>query len=294
MNKRKAPIIVIAVCMFVLIAAVLTVLILTGKLGGERRDPDKERFEKVLSERYGEDFVCLEWESSGIFEKPIRMSGICAPARDITLRFRADMEIGSETRLSDDYPRAVANRQLSEEISEKVSGIWNDIGVKCIVLTYEDPDSDESIQKIRNGSFDWRSFFEQSPFVVDCLVLIDNSTTEMSCEDEWNALRKILEEYNEEFNKISSADTNELPGLSLELYFAPSDLYAEGAAVMNEPLSLNNEDNVYEYFEEKLDEPCGVSAGCGLTSDMILEWKEPYLEYRNNFGKVKNQPEENT
>lgn len=284
-KKSKTPLIVIAICAFILIAAALTVLILTGKIGGKRHDPDKERFEKALSERYGEDFVCFEWGGSGVFEKPIRMSGICAPARDITLRFRADIEIGSETRLSDGFPYALANRQLSEEITEKLSGIWIDFGIKSNVLTYEDPDSDKSILKIRDGSFDWRSFFEQSPPFIECIVLIDSSTASSSYEEEWNALRKILEEYNEEFNKMSFADTCELPGLALNLYFAPSDLYAESAEVMNEPLTLNNEEEVYEYLEEKLGEPCGAGAGCGLTSDMILEWKEPYLEYRKNIGK---------
>lgn len=284
-KKSKTPIIVIAICAFILIAAALTVLILTGKIGGERRDPDKKRFETLLRERYGEEFVCLEWEGSGVFEKPIRLSGICAPARDTTLRFRADIEIDSETRLSDSSPYALANRQLSEEISEKLSGIWINFGIKSNVLTYEDPDKDESILKIRDGSFDWRHYFEQSPLFIECIVLIDSSTASLSYEEEWNALQEILEEYNEEFNKLSVAGTNDSPSLSLYLYFAPSNLYAESAAVMNEPLMLNNEEEVYEYLEEKLGEPCGVGAGCGLTLDMIAEWKEPYLEYRKNIGK---------
>lgn len=283
MNKRKAPIIGIAVCAFVLIAAALTVLILTGKIGGERRDPDKKRFETLLRERYGEEFVCLEWEGSGVFEKPIRLSAICAPVRDTTLRFRADIEIDTETEFSDEYPFVLANRQFSEEIGEKLGGVWNNFGVKCIVLTYDEPDADESIRKIRDGSFDWRSFFKQSPLFIECIVLIDSSTAALSYEEEWNALQKILEEYNEEFNKLSLTDTNNIPWLSLYLYFAPSDLYAEGAAKINEPLTLNNEEDIYEYLEEKFGESCDISAGYGLTSDMILEWKEPYLEYRKNF-----------
>lgn len=296
MNKRKAPIIGIAVCAFVLIAAALTVLILTGKIGGERRDPDKKRFETLLRERYGEEFVCLEWEGSGVFEKPIRMSGICAPARDTTLRFRADIEIDSETRLSDDYPRAVANRQFSKEITENLSGIWNDFGIKSNILTYEDPDSDESIRKIRDGSFDWRHYFEQSPLFMECIVLTDSSTAALSYEDEWNALRKILEEYNEEFNKLSVAGTNnDSPGLSLSIYFAPSELYGECAAKMKAPRSLSSDNDDYlDFLEEKLGESVYIGAGCGLTLDMIAEWKEPYLEYRKNIGKVNNQTEENT
>lgn len=280
-KKSKAPIIVIAACAVVF--AVAAVLISTGKIGGERRDPDKERFEKTLAQKYGEEFVCLEWEGSGVFEKPIRLSAICAPVRDTTLRFRADIEIDTETEFSNEYPFVLANRQFSEEIGEKLGGVWNDFGVKCIVLTYDEPDADESIRKIRDGSFDWRSFFKQSPLFIECIVLIDSSTAALSYEEEWNALQKILEEYNEEFNKLSLTDTNNIPGLSLYLYFAPSDLYAEGAAKINEPLTLNNEEDIYEYLEEKFGESCDISAGYGLTSDMILEWKEPYLEYRKNF-----------
>lgn len=77
MKKSKAPIIVIAVCAVVF--AVAAVLIATGKIGGERRDPDKERFEKALAQKYGEDFVCLDFKGSGVFEEPIRLRGIWRP-----------------------------------------------------------------------------------------------------------------------------------------------------------------------------------------------------------------------
>lgn len=285
MKKSKTPMIVIAICAFVLVAAALTVLILTGRIGGERRDPDKERFETLLRERYGEEFVCLEWQGSGVFEKPIRLSGICAPVRDTTLRFRADIEIDSETRLSDSYPYALANRQFSEEITEKLGSIWIDFGIKSNILTYEDPDRNESILKIRDGSFDWRRYFEQSPIFIECIVLIDSSSASSSYEEEWNALQEILEEYNEEFNKFSLAGTDDTPGLSFYLYFAPGDVYAEGKAKINEPLTLNNEEEVYEYLEEKLGESFDVGAGYGLTSDMIAEGKELYPRYRENIGK---------
>lgn len=289
MNKRKAPIIGIAVCAFVLIAAVLTVLILTGKIGGKRHDPDKERFEKALSERYGEDFVCFEWEGSGVFEKPIRMSGICAPARDTTLRFRADIEIDSETRLSDDYPWALASRQLSAELTKKFNKIWNEFSVDSGFLIIEDHNSAEFVPKIREGTFDWRYYMEQSisgsnfDFGVNaiCTVIVDSSAATLSHEEEWNALHGLMEEYNVELNKL-----DRYPGLSLSIYFAPSELYGECAAKMKAPRSLSSDNDDYlDFLEEKLGEPAYLGAGCGLTLDMIAECKEPYLEYRKNIGK---------
>lgn len=289
MNKRKAPIIGIAVCAFVLIAAVLTVLILTGKIGGKRHDPDKERFEKALSERYGEDFVCFEWEGSGVFEKPIRMSGICAPARDTTLRFRADIEIDSETRLSDDYPWALASRQLSAELTEKFNKIWNEFSVDSGFLIIEDHNSAEFVPKIREGTFDWRYYMEQSisgsnfDFGVNaiCTVLVDGSAATLSHEEEWNALHGLMKEYNAELNKL-----DRYPGLSLSIYFAPSELYGECAARMKAPRSLSSDNDDYlEFLEGKLGEPVYIGAGCGLTLDMIAECKEPYLEYRKSIDK---------
>lgn len=283
-KKSKAPI-VIAICAVVLFAAAVIFIVTKGLQGGGI-DPDKARFERELKEKYGEEFVCLDLERSSVFDKPMTIRSVCAPVRDTTLTFTAEIDIDlNGTRNFDDYPYALANRQLSEEITEKLSGIWNDLRVKSNVLTYEDPDSDESIRKIKDGSFDWRHYFEQSPLFIECIVLIDNSKPALSYEEEWNALQEILEEYNEELNKISFADANDIPGLSLYLYFAPSDLYAECAAKINEPLTLNNEDDIYKYFEEKFGAPCGVGAGYGLTSDMISECKEPYLEYRKNIGK---------
>lgn len=297
-KKSKTPIIVIAICAFILIAAALTVLILTGKIGGERRDPDKERFEMLLRERYGEEFVCLEWEGTGVFEKPIRMSGICAPARDISLRFMADMEIGSETKLSEDYPWALASLQLSAELTKMFNKIWNEFSVDSGFLIIEDHNSAEFVPKIREGTFDWRYYMEQSisgsnfDFGVNaiCTVLVDGSAATLSHEEEWNALHGLMKEYNAELNKL-----DRYPGLSLSIYFAPSELYGECAARMKAPRSLGSDNDDYlEFLEEKLGEPVYIGAGCGLTLDMIAEWKEPYLEYRKNIGKVNNQTEENT
>lgn len=289
MKKSKTPMIVIAICAFVLIAAALTVLILTGRIGGERRDPDKERFEKALSERYGEEFVCLEWQGSGVFEKPIRLSGICAPVRDTTLRFRADIEIDSETRLSDDYPLAFANRQLSDELTERFGKIWNEFSVESGFVIFEEHDSAEFAAKIRDGTFDWRYYLEQSivgsnfdfGFNADCTVLVNGSAATLSHEEEWNALHGLLEDYNAELSKL-----DRYPGLSISIYFAPSELYGEYASKMKEPRSLGGDNSDYvEFLEEKLGEPAYIGAGHGLTSERLAEWKGPYLEYRKNVGK---------
>ncbi len=297
-KKIKTPIIVIALCAVVLAFAALTILILTGKIGGERRDPDKERFETFLRERYGEEFVCLEWESSSVFKKPVLMNGICAPVRDTTLRFMADIEIGDETEFTDDYPWAVASRQLSDEFTEKFGKIWNEFSIDSGFLIIEGHDSAEFVPKIREGTFNWRYYVEQSisgsyfdlGVNAICTVLVDGSAATHSYEEEWNALHELLEEYNAELNKL-----DRYPVLSISIYFAPSKLYGECAARMKAPRSLGSGNDDYLVFlEEKLGEPIYIGASGGLTSEMLAEDKGPYMEYRKNIGKVNNQTEENT
>lgn len=210
----------------------------------------------------------------------------------MTLRFRADIGLGSEEKLVDEYPKILAGRLLSEEITEKLGKIWNVFAVESVFVIFEEHDSAEFVPKVRDGTFDWRYYLERSivgsssdfGFSADCAVLVNDSAA-LSHEDEWNALHGLLQEYNAELN-----DLDRYPALSLSIYFAPGELYGECAARMKEPLSfVGDSDEYLEFLDEKLGEPVYIGAGAGLTPERISECGERYLKYRND-----QKTEENT
>lgn len=243
-KKSKTPIIAIALCAVVLAFAALSVLILTGKIGGEKRDPDKQRFETFLREKYGEEFVCLEASKPSNADNVMIISGICAPARDMSLTFEAEIDVKlDETQNIDYYPTAIANRQLTEEFTERLGDDWGEFTASCEVAKYYH--DNEIVEKVRSGTFDWQDLaaLNNKSRVLCVFTVLVNGSTNISDEDEWNALQEIAAEYRSELEKLG-ADL----GLMFDLYFAPDGLYEECAAKINAPPPLD-----FEFIEEKLD-----------------------------------------
>lgn len=255
-KKDKAPII-IAICVAVLIAAAVLFIVTKGLQKG-RTDPNKARFERELGEKYGEEFVCLNLETYGMaIDPPVVMDAVCAPARDPSLTFNAWIVLDlNSTENTDFYPYALARRQITEEFSDKISGIWSGLTVYCTPEFLIE--NDDIVGRIRGGTFNWRYYAEQ-PCSIDIepnyaffrfVIVVDSSSDNVSYKEEWNALQKVIEEWLEEFRQ---RDIDLM--LTFDLYFPPSELYAECAEIVrNIPTDPYAGYNCYYMLDEKLNE----------------------------------------
>lgn len=262
-KKDKAPII-IAICVAVLIAAVVLFIVTKGLQKG-RTDPNKARFERELGEKYGEEFVCLNLETYGMaIDPPVVMDAVCAPARDPSLTFNAQIVLDlNSTENTDYYPYALAQRQITEEFSDKICGIWHGFTAFCYPIFVIEND-DDIVARIKEGTFNWR-YYSGKPSLDDetdyanfeFVIIVDSSYNNVSYKDEWNALQKVIEEWLAEFQQRDI-----YLGLVFDLYFPPPELYAECAEIVrNIPMNLGVEYDYRSMLDEKLDEERFIEFG---------------------------------
>lgn len=191
--------------------------------------PLRARFEKLLEEKYGEEFVCFDARETGAyaFNPPTGCTGFCAPKKDTDLVFEARTTVGKDSKLTyDRYPAAVTGCQLAEEFSKELDGVFGQRAVTCKIGTYKD--NDEVIRRIKDGTLDWEFYYTEFPNVngsthrstTSFRILIDSSELKGSYEDEWDALKKA----EEKFGKIMRENGIEVEFV-LYLYFAPHDMY---------------------------------------------------------------------
>lgn len=261
-KKDKAPII-IAICVAALIAAAVLFIVTKG-FQNDRTDPNKARFERELGEKYGEEFVCLKLETRGMaIDPPVVMDAICAPARDQSLIFNAQIFLDlNSTENTDCYPYELARQQITEEFSDKICGIWHGFTAFCFPIFFIE--NDDIVARIKEGTFNWRYYAEhlcsidnETDYIdttdyanFEFVIIVDSSYNNVSYKDEWNALQKVIEEWLAEFRQ-----KNIYLGLNFTLYFPPPELYAECAEIVrNIPMNLGVEYNYLSMLDEKLDE----------------------------------------
>lgn len=286
-KKKDKTLIIIAICAVVLIAAAVLFIVTKGLQKG-RTDPNKARFERELEEKYGEKFVCLNLETHGMaIDPPVVIDAVCAPARDPSLTFNAQIVLDlNSTVNTDDYPYELARRQITEEFSDKISGIWDGFTARCSPLFFTEngdivwESNDDMAGKIKGGTFNWRNYTDNEAssacFYFD--IVVDSSSHSVSYKDEWNALQKVIDEWLTEFRQ-RDYDL----GLVFYLYFPPPELYAECAEILRN-ISIYDEESM---LDEKLDEERIIILGfdpyivdeIGYTRDA-----EFYVDAREKMG----------
>lgn len=287
-KKDKAPII-IAICVAVLIAATV-LFIVTKDLQKGRTDPNKARFERELEEKYGEEFVCLKLETHGIaIDPPVWMDAVCAPARDPSLIFNAHILLDlNSTENTDYYPYALTCRQLTEEFSNEISGIWGEFTAYCVpdILPEILIENDDIVGRIKEGTFNWRYYSGQLSLDDETdyarfrfVVVVDSPSDNVSYKEEWNALQKVIEEWLAEFQQ-RDIDF----GLGFDLYFPPSELYAECAEIVR---NISRDYDYYSMLNEKLDEERIIELGFDqyIVDEVgYTQIAEEYVDAREKMG----------
>lgn len=221
---------------FTSLAFIVLIVYLTVFGGGDRimsaierrnKDSIKARFEELLEERYGEEFVCFEacYENTIGFDSPTFHEGVCAPKRDMNLVFEARSSIKDKKLIRDEYPAAIVGRQLSEEFSNNLDGVFGRCDVTCKMSSCKD--NDEVIERVKDGTLDWEFFHTKIQPPNEGLhnyalfnVLVDSSELCGSYEEEWDAFetekKKIVDAMRE--NGIEYT-------VDINLYFSPPDMY---------------------------------------------------------------------
>lgn len=238
--------------------------------------------------------MCLKLETHGIaIAPPVWMNAVCAPARDPSLIFNARIVLDlNSTEKTDYYPYALTCRQLTEEFSDKISGIWGGLTV------YGTPEflieNNDIVRKIKEGTFDWRYYAEQlcsidneTDYIDDdyaffrFVIVVDSSSDNVSYKEEWNALQKVIEGYLAEFRQ-KDFDL----ALTFNLYFPPSELYAECAEIVR-----NIPTDPYADYDCMLDEKLNEERSIVFGLDQYIvdevgytQLGEIYVEAREEMG----------
>lgn len=202
--------------------------------------PTRARFEELLEEKYGEKFVCLTVSTQG----GMGFSGYgsidyakCAPVRDKTLMFEARKFPDHDELLGDNYAKNIAERQLKEMMLPEISGMWESFAMYCN-LGYKGGfyHNEDVVNKIREGDADLRFFLDEilkynlshdydDTIVLTFVACFDDSTRNLSYEEEWEGFHKAAENFC-----ASLSDYN--VKVYYELYFSPSDRYKKCAGIV--------------------------------------------------------------
>ncbi|MDE6733054.1 MAG: hypothetical protein K2J77_09285 [Oscillospiraceae bacterium] len=211
--------------------------------GGYRRiktAPERAQFERLLEEKYGEEFVCFSTSTSGGSGFTGRGSityARCAPVMDKTLVFEARKYPDNNELLGDNYAKNIAERQINEMMLPEISGMWESFAMYCdlgyaIVLNK----NEDVVNKIREGEADLRFFLDEllkyklsnnkgDTIVVTFTACFDDSTRNLSYEEEWEGFHKAAENFC-----ASLSDYN--IKVHYELFFSPSDRYNNCAGIV--------------------------------------------------------------
>lgn len=205
-----------------------------------------ERATSLLEERYGEKFVCVDIGAvTGMYGGILYYNATCAPARDESLRFSVDLNMGEDKNYyitAEYYAAQIANRELSREISQEFVGLWGNYRAECEInergiWPRGTPDSNDetTIQAVRDGTLDWQSFLRHCGYmnekpgeccVIEMYILVDESSAECSLGEEYDAIVKAVEKYRE---IVSPLDVR----FEVNVYTTPGELYGKCVDILN-------------------------------------------------------------
>lgn len=279
-KRKKALILVCGLCVAaLLLIAFIVYMVFFGGIGRISDAQRKARFERLLEERYGEEFVCFEARNQHTagFERATHYEGSCAPKKDTSLVFEAGISIKNKNLIYDEYPAAIAGRQLSELLLNDLDGVFGRRDIICKMGSSED--NDEVIKRVRDGTLDWEFFYAKTPYLYGDVdhsnyaafyVLVDSSELYGSYEEEWDAFEAAKKEI---------VDTMSEKGIELtvqiHLYFSPPDMYDKCLELLSsyEKGALSE---LWEYLNEYSDDLCKYNR----TMELFRYTRDEYIEKR--------------
>lgn len=203
-------------------------------IGCRLNAPTRARFEELLEEKYGEEFICLKTYSSGggTGFTPVIDHAVCVPAKDETLEFEAEKYPDDDSLLRDNYSQHIAERQMEELMLPKISDMWGEFGMDCdLYLGWALYDNETVNNKIREGELDWQFFFDEyikhmskdddgdDTINLTFTVCVDDSTRNLSYKEEWEGFHNAAE-------KLSASEFRDYNvKINYALFFSPRDLY---------------------------------------------------------------------
>lgn len=284
-NRKKRNIIAIAVAALVYIA-MLAFIVYLFFFGGYWRiiEATKKRpFERLLEDRYGEEFVCFETqdEHTIAFNRPTYYKGFCAPKNDTSLVFEAGISIKNKNLIYDEYPAAIVGRQLSEQLSNDLDGVFGRRDIICKMGS--SGDNDEVIKQAKDGTLDWEFYYAKNPYLygdvdhsnyASFYVLVDSSELHGSYEEEWDAF---------EAAKKKIVDTIAKNGIELSiqihLYFSPPDMYDKCLELLSS-YEDNASSNLWVYLNDYVHEIGVYSGKYNRTMELFRYTRAEYIEKR--------------
>lgn len=201
--------------------------------------PKRHQFERLLEEKYGEEFVCFDMYSSGGGSSgmPVIRHAECAPVSDKTLRFEAQKYRDENSLLRDNYAENIAEQQINEMMLPEISGMWENFVLDCdLYNTLSLYENEDVVNKICEGECDLRFLLDEiikyklsndygDTIAVTFTVCVDDSTRNLSYEEEWEGFHKAAENFC-----ASLSDYN--VKVHYELFFSPSDRYEKCARIV--------------------------------------------------------------
>lgn len=208
-------------------------------IGYRLNAPTRARFEELLEEKYGEEFVCFDISSSGGGSSfmPVIHHAKCAPTRDKTLVFEAEKYRDDDSLLRDNYAKNIAEQQINEMMLPEISGMWENFALDCdLYNAWGLYDNEDIINKIREGELDLRFLFDEiikynmsqnydDIILFTFTVCADDSTRNLSYEEEWEGFHKAAE------NLCASLSDYNVK-IDYALFFSPGDRYNKCAKIV--------------------------------------------------------------
>lgn len=238
-KRKKYKKVIIIVASGLVCAAMLAFVVYLFAFGGYSRiqtAPERAQFERLLEEKYGEEFVCFDMYSSGGGSSgmPVIRHAECAPVSDKTLRFEAQKYHDKNSLLRDNYAENIAEQQVNEMMLPEISGMWENFVLDCdlsyaVAFYY----NEDVVNKIREGECDLRFLLDEiikyklsnengDTIAVTFTVCVDDSTRNLSYEEEWEGFHKAAENF---CALLSDYNVK----VDYELFFSPSDRYEKCA-----------------------------------------------------------------
>lgn len=243
MNKKTEKLSIIAIiaagCLLFAAMFAYTVYLFARGFSRIKTDPRKAQFERLLEEKYGEEFVCFDIYSSGGGSSgmPVIRHAECAPASDKTLVFEAEKYNDRDSLICDNYAENIVEQQINEMMLPEISGMWESFAMDCDLYgLYGRYDNEDIVNKIREGEADLRFFLDDyirhnmsnndnDTIVLTFTVCVDDSTRNLSYEEEWEGFHKAAENLCASLNDYNVV-------IHYALFFSPNDLYDECARIV--------------------------------------------------------------
>lgn len=197
---------------------------LTGCKGRVTERQLKNMVEKALEEKYSEEFEC-----SAVLNKSQNGSYpcVCYPKNNSELKFEA--AIYSDGHLFwDHYPMSIVARELSQAFD---AALGDDLG-EHFTYAYSNAGvyDAETAGKISDNEFTLDYFLRHNNEVyhydnlmqVNYRIIVDVSTADNSCEDEWDTILNALDSVH----KLGLESDIDLY-FRLWIYFVPTDVYTQ-------------------------------------------------------------------